>query len=229
MEQESSLRRSIGFYALLFYGVGTMVGGGFYALLGKVAGEAGVYLPVALGVAGLIALVNSCAFSELSSRFPVSAGESRYVLEGFKLSWLSQLTGWMIVTTGVVSAATLAVAITGFLRDLVAVPETISLLITVALLGGIAAWGVAESVAVVVVITVIEVSALIFIIVVNSGNLIDRPTVWQATGDNSSPSTIMGIFTGAFLTFYAFIGFEDMVNMAEEVKEPERHLSLIHI
>lgn len=120
MEQDIKLKRSITLPFLILYGLGTMVGGGFYALLGKVSGEAGLWTPIALGFSGLLALLNGFSFAELSSRFPVSAGEAAYVKEGFGRQWLSNTVGWLVILTGVVSAATLAVATIGFLQDFIA-------------------------------------------------------------------------------------------------------------
>ena len=82
MSKTPTLARSIGRTPLIFYGVGTMVGAGFYALIGRVSGLAGMSAPAALVFAGLLALISAASFAELSSRFPVSAGEVRYVEEG---------------------------------------------------------------------------------------------------------------------------------------------------
>jgi len=139
--KEARLQRSVTLPFLVFYGVGTIVGGGFYALLGKVAGEAGMYAPVALLVTGLLALLISLSFAEVSSRFPVSAGEARYVQEGFGRTWLASAVGWMVILTGVVSAAALAVATTGFLLDMVEFPRALGIVVLVLLMGGVAAWG----------------------------------------------------------------------------------------
>ncbi|MGI9341305.1 MAG: hypothetical protein ACR2QV_00540, partial [Gammaproteobacteria bacterium] len=113
------LKRSISLPFLVLYGVGTMVGAGFYALMGKVVAEAGMAAPLAFAVTGLLAALSACSFAELSSRFPVTAGAAQYVREGFGSVSLSTVTGWLVILTGVVSAATLTVASVGFLRDVV--------------------------------------------------------------------------------------------------------------
>jgi len=111
------LRRAVSLPLLIAYGIGTIVGGGFYALVGKVAGSAGMHAPVAMLVAAAMAFVCALSFAELSSRYPVSAGESFYVKEAFRRSWLAVIVGWLVIATGVVSAATLSVAIVGFLQS----------------------------------------------------------------------------------------------------------------
>ena len=91
MTENTALKRSVSLPQLVCYGVGTMVGGGIYALTGKVAGEAGLLTPAAFSLAGMLALVNAATFAELSSRMPYSAGEATYVKEAFGLSWWSAL------------------------------------------------------------------------------------------------------------------------------------------
>ncbi len=108
MSEPATLKRSLGLPMLTFYGLGTIVGGGFYALIGEVSAEAGMLMPLAFLAAALIGLLSAFSFAELSARYPVSAGESQYVLEAFGRRWLSAVVGWMVILTGVVSAATLA-------------------------------------------------------------------------------------------------------------------------
>ena len=220
------LKRSITLPFLVLYGLGTMVGGGFYALLGKVAGQAGMYAPVSLLLTGALALIVCFAFAELSSRFPVSAGESRYVAEGFNLRWLAILTGWLVILTGVVSAAALAVATIGFLQELFAVPLHLGIALLVCAMVAVAAWGIGESVGVVTLITIIEIGALVYAVGVADVAIGDVAGRWREFVPPLDPLAWTGVFSGAFLAFYAFIGFEDMVNIAEEVKGVRRTLPL---
>jgi amino acid transporter len=224
--QPAALKRSIGLTALIFYGLGTMVGGGFYALLGRVAGLAGPLLPVALAFSGMLALLSAASFAELSSRFPVSAGEVRYVEAGFNVRALATTIGWLVILTGVVSAATLAVATIGFLQDLLPVPEGTAILVLVLGMGLVAGWGITESVGIVFAITVIEVGALVYVGVVAGGGELGLGARWLETLPSVDAAQWTGVFSGAFLAFYAFIGFEDMVNIAEEVKRPRRTLPI---
>lgn len=224
--KEPGLKRSVTLPQLLFYGLGTMVGGGIYALTGKVAGEAGMLAPASFLLAGLLALVNGCSFAELSSRIPHSAGEANYTQAAFGRRWLSTTVGWLVIATGVVSAGTLSIATVGFLEDLVSVPHTAATLLLVACLGLLAAWGIVESVFAVTVITVIEVGALVYIVVVGAAQLESLTARWPELVPGAGPGTLTGLWSGAFLGFYAFIGFEDMVNIGEEVRRPRRSLPL---
>ena len=224
MAQEAQLKRIVTLPFLVLYGLGTMVGGGFYALVGKVAGEAAMYAPLALLCAGLLALLSGLAIAELASRYPDSSGPVRYIREGFGHEGLAGLAGVLMILTGVVSAAALAVATVGFLQDFVAVPEKTSIAILVVAMGAVAAWGIGKSVAVVTVITLIEVGALLYAAAVAEAGPVDVAAQWRQFVPPLEKPAWLGIFSGAFLAFYAFIGFEDMATMAEEVKDARRNL-----
>jgi amino acid transporter len=224
MSETPSLKRSLGLPMLTFYGLGTIVGGGFYALVGEVSAEAGMLTPLAFLAAALIGLLSAFSFAELSARFPVSAGESRYVLEAFGRRWLSGAVGWMVILTGIVSAATLARAFARFTETLVAVPEEWVIVAVVTGLGLVAAWGVAESVWLAAIITIIEVGGLLFVFIAGSGQLAAIPDRSQELIPSFTFADWSGIFLGAYVAFYSFVGFEDLVNMAEEVKRPHRNL-----
>jgi len=217
-----SLKRPVSLPMLVFFGVGTIVGGGFYALVGKVAGEAGMFAPVAMLLASLIALLSARSYAELSSRLPVSAGEAEYITNAFGRRWLGAIVGWMVILTGLVSAALLARAIVGFLSDFVAIPLAPSVVVIVLLLGAIAAWGISESVWISVVITAIEVGGILLVIGLRGDVLADLPARVGELTPSLDLAEWQGIGVGAFLIFYAFIGFEDMVNIVEEVREPKR-------
>ncbi|NIQ01394.1 MAG: amino acid permease [Nitrospinaceae bacterium] len=228
-EQNSSapiLRRSLTLPLLTLYGLGTIVGGGFYALIGKVSLHAGMYTPFAFMTAALVALFSAFSFAELSARFPKSAGEALYVREAFRREHLSAAVGWMVIATGVVSAATLSTAIAGFLQDLTGLPPTVSIVTMVLILGGIAAWGIMESVISAIIITVIEIGGLLFVLFVAREHLADLPQRLPEILPPLSLDVWEGILLGGFLSFYSFIGFEDMVNVAEEVKNPRRNLPI---
>jgi len=221
---EPSLKRVVTLPFLVLYGLGTMVGGGFYALMGKVAAEAGFFAPLALLLSGLFALLTGLAIAELASRYPDSSGPVRYIREGFGRDSLASLVGVLMILTGVVSAAALAVATVGFLQDFMAVPEKTAIALLVVTMGAVAAWGIGKSVAVVTVITLVEVSALVYAAVVAEADLLDVARQWREFTPSLEGHAWLGIFGGAFLAFYAFIGFEDMATMAEEVKDVRRAL-----
>lgn len=218
------LKRALNLALLTFYGLGTILGAGIYVLVGKVAGIAGLYTPVAFLVAAAIAAVTAFSYAELASRLPKSAGEAVYVQEGFGMRLLSIAVGLLLVLAGVVSSATLANGFVGYFQVFFEVPEWLVITLLVAALGALAAWGIAESAIAATVATLIEISGLILIIAVSVDSLATFPARSPELLPPFDSAAWAGIAAGAFLAFYAFIGFEDMVNVAEEVKDARRTL-----
>jgi len=231
------LNRSLSLTLTTLYGLGTILGAGIYSLIGEVARSAGMYAPAAFLVAALVAGFTGLSYAELSARFPRSAGEAVYVQEGLGWSPLSTLVGLLIVLTGTVSAATLANGFVGYaqkLISLVTLPGAIEqawyldrltiIVVTVGVMGALAAWGIRESVLAASAVTVIEIGGLLLVLAVSGGSLASVPARFGELLPPFSAAVWNGILIGAFVAFYAFIGFEDMVNIAEEVKDPQRTL-----
>jgi APA family basic amino acid/polyamine antiporter len=223
---DGELKRSLGLPMITFYGLGTIVGGGFYALMGKVAGEAGMLAPLAFLAAAGMALLSAFSFAELSARYPVSAGEAHYVGVAFGRKWLAAIVGWMVIATGVVSAATLVNAFAAILSQFVLLPDSLVVCSMVLALGLVAAWGINESTSLALVVTIVEIAGLLLVLVVAGGSLADVPDRWRELTPSASLDDWFGISVGAYLAFYSFVGFEDMVNVAEEVKSPQRNLPI---
>ncbi|SEO34565.1 Amino acid transporter [Salinihabitans flavidus] len=212
------LKRRIGLGLLTAYGVGVMVGAGIYVLVGAVAGDAGIWAPLSFLLAGVIAAPTALSYAELSTRFPEAAGEAAYVGQGLNSQALALLVGLAIVMVGAISAAAVLRGGVGYLAGVIDVPFNVAVIGLGLALTAVAVIGVMESLALAAVFTVIEVLGLV--LVVWAGGQADPVADWQA------PPTIIwsGVGAGAVLAFFAFIGFEDIVNMAEEVAHPERVL-----
>jgi basic amino acid/polyamine antiporter, APA family len=223
-DNKVSLKRSLSLQLMTYYGLGNILGAGIYVLIGKVAGHAGLFAPLSFLIASLVAALTAFTYAELSSRYPLSAGVAVYLQRGFNISTLSLIVGLLMILAGVVSAATIARGFVGYVQVLIQLPNELIMFLLVSLLGSIAAWGIAESVRTAAVFTFLEVIGLLLIIVVASPKALEvspqMPDL-QVLGD---PVALQGIFIGAVLAFYAFIGFEDMVTVAEEVKDPVRNM-----
>lgn len=222
LHAEHTLKRALSLPLLTLYGIGTIVGGGIYALIGEVAAEAGTHAPAAFLMAALIALFSAFSYASLATRYPVSASEAEYVRAAFGRERLSALVGWLVISTALVSTATLSRAIVGFIGDFVSIPIVIATALTVGFLAGVAAWGIAESVWMSVAITLIEVGGLVLVVVLEGDVLGDLPARWGELIPGLQLEAWHGVGLGAFLAFYAFVGFEDMVNVSEEVRDPTR-------
>jgi len=223
-EQPVSLKRIIGLPLITFYGIGTILGAGIYVLVGKVAVASGVYTPIAFLVAALVVAFTALTYAELSSRFPKSAGEAVYVLQAFNWKSLSLLVGFSVVLSGIVSSAVMARGFAGYLSVFFDFPDGLTMLLFVGVLTLVAAWGVAQSVLLSVLITLIELAGVVVLLLVTGDEWVPALANWQDYVPPLAGDAWLGIMLGAFLAFYAYIGFEDMVNMAEEVKQPQRNL-----
>ncbi|MDF1714569.1 MAG: amino acid permease [Akkermansiaceae bacterium] len=219
-----TLRRAVSLPALVFYGVGTILGAGIYVLIGEVAAAAKYGILWSLAVAGLLAAMTACSFAILSRRFPGSAGEALYVQKAFKRDSLATLTGLAVALVGMTSCATMAVGMVGYLTRLLPLGSVTIIIFSVAILGGIAFWGVRQSVGLAVFITVIEVLGLVFIASLPIWTEKSISVEWSLFLPSSGAWQWSGVFLGAFVAFFAFIGFEDIVNLAEETKNPRRNL-----
>ena len=215
---QAHLKRRIGPVLLTAYGVGVMVGAGIYVLVGAVAGTAGIWAPLAFLLAGLVALPSAMSYSELSARMPEAAGEAAFVEAGFNRRWLAVLVGLAIVVGGAISGAAVLRGGVGYLIAIVPVDPSILIVGIGAALTLVAVIGVLESLALIAVFTLVEVAGLM--LVIWAGFSADPVAQWVS----GAPPQWAGIAAAVALCFFAFIGFEDLENMAEEVRDPERNM-----
>lgn len=226
MPQPTTLKRAISLPMLVLYGLGTTIGAGIYALVGELAGVSGYLAPAAFLMASLLAGITALSFAELSSRYPRAAGAALYTREGFGSVGFSTLVGLLVVSAGLVSAAALVNAFAGYLNQLIDLDRVTVVLLTTITLGLFAAWGIMQSILITAAMTLLGIAGLVIIIYVGHGALADLSTEWPKLIPTSDVTSWGFIFAGTLLAFYAFIGFEDMVDVAEEVKDVKRNLPL---
>lgn len=227
--QGSQLHRRLGLAALVFYGVGDILGAGIYALVGEVAGIAGRYSWLAFLIALVVASFTGLTYAELGGRFPRSGGESHFCRQVFRQHWIAQLIGWLVFCSGVLSLSTVSRAFSGYLH--VMFPDLPTEVIVVAMLLVLAAInfvGIQISSATNIVCTLIEASGLLLVICVSVAFLAgDGPSAIELQVVDEGPVIgAFAIFQAASLAFFAFIGFEDLVNVAEEARNPRKDMPL---
>jgi amino acid transporter len=204
------------------YGLGVTVGAGIYVLAGATAAEAGAHAPISFIVAAFVVAFTALSYAELSIRYPVSGGEAAYVEAGFSRAWLTTGVGLGVALSGIVSAAAVSLGAAAYLGQFVALPQPLLVTVIVVAMGLIAFSGISQSVATAAVITVIEILGLVFVI--GWGMLLSEKQGVQFE-EIFSPTGIeqwLGIGSASVLAFFAFVGFEDIANVAEEVKEPRQ-------
>ena len=206
---------------LLFYGLGMIVGAGIYVLVGEVAGQAGMSTPLAFLAAAALAALTGLSYAELVVRHPEAAGEVAYVQQAFASRVLSTVVGCAIVLVGIIAAASIARATGGYLRVYVDVPTWLPGAVLVALFTLIASLGVRQGAILAAVLSVIEIGGLAVIFVLGADALGTLPARAGALLPGDALAWA-GVGAGAFTAFFAFLGFENLVNMAEETRAPER-------
>ena len=224
MAKSGHLKRNLSLPLLTLYGLGNILGAGIYVLVGKVAGIAGLGTPLAFLIAMIVAGLTAFSYMELAGRFPVSASVSVYLHKAFGRRWLSVLIGFAMILGGIASAAALSQGFAGYLRLYVNVPAPVASVGIILVIGLIAIKGIKESAVLAAVFTLIEIIGLLLIIWVGR-NAFDQIAVSDVLRIDPTLGA-GGVIAGAFLAFYAFIGFEDMVNVSEEVKNPRKTMPL---
>ncbi|HCP81571.1 MAG TPA: amino acid permease [Octadecabacter sp.] len=217
-----TLRRTLTLPLLTLYGLGVTVGAGIYVLIGATVAEAGAYAWVAFLMAAIVVAFTAFSYAELATRYPVSAGEAAYVDAGFGWPVLASIVGGFVALSGMVSASAVAVGASGYLGGLTGLSSPVLIVAIVGAMGLIAWWGINQSVKVAAAITMLEILGLIFVITWGFG-MSERAGV--STAELFPPlqgAHWGGIASASLLAFFAFIGFEDMVNVAEEVKTPRK-------
>ena len=222
------LVRSIGPAQMALYGLGSMLGAGIYGLMGKVAGEVGNAIWLAFLVALIAALLTALSYASLGSRYPRAAGAAYVTQRAYGFPMLSFVVGLALVCSGLTSIATqsrlFAANIAG-LFGIEALPVEWFALGFLLILTGIVFRGIREAMWVNVLCTLVEACGLLLVIVVGMSywGSVDYFEMPPSVGDDLP---ILLIMQGAVLAFFAFIGFEDMYNVAEETRDPERTVPL---
>ena len=229
---QPELKRVMGPKLLLLFIVGDILGTGVYALTGQVAGEVGGAAWAPFLVAFIVATITAVSYLELVTRYPQAAGAALYTHKAFGLHFLTFLVAFTVMCSGITSASTAANAFAGFVNDGFGLGMKVGgLAITLVALGFMALVaavnfrGVGESVKINVVLTSVELSGLLLVIFVGLfgifGGKADftEVVVFEST---SGKSAFFAVTAATSLAFFAMVGFEDSVNMAEECTDPVR-------
>jgi amino acid transporter len=218
------LRRTLGPWVLTVLVVGDILGAGIYVLVGEVAAEVGglLWLPFLLAFA--LAGLTASSYVELVTAHPHAAGTSRYVEVAFNRPAFTFVVGFVVAASAMTTAAAVSRAVGGqYLVAFGEFPAVPVALITVAVLSLVVWVGIAESARANVVMTAVEVGGLLLVIAAGIGGLLDGSSEPARLLDGSATESGGFAFLGVTaLAFFAYLGFEDAVHLAEEVKEPRR-------
>ncbi|MDP3101755.1 MAG: amino acid permease [Phenylobacterium sp.] len=229
---QPQLMRTIGLGQMVFYSAGSMLGAGIYGLIGKAAGELGSAVWLGFLLAMVAALLTGLSYASLGSRYPRAGGAAYVTHRAYGRGLLTHVLGLAVAGSGLTSIAAGSWVIGLNLQRIPFLSETPVVVLTVAylfLMAGIVFRGIRESMWANVVCSVVEAAGLALIIVVGA-------KYWGSVDMFQTPATPSGgsllaippllMVQGAVLTFFSFVGFEDTLNVAEEVKNPRRTLPL---
>ena len=220
----SKLKQKITGPLLFLFILGDVLGAGIYALMGVLSDNVGGALWAPLVVALLLALLTAGSYAELVTKYPKAGGAAVFAERAFKIPIVSFLVGFSMLAAGVTSAAGLSLAFSGqYLSTFLDVPPIPAAMVFLALVACLNARGISESVKSNVVMTIIELSGLVIVIVVvavmlgNGGGDVSRIGQFP---EGSVPA--MATLSAAIIAYYSFVGFETSANVAEEIRDPSR-------
>ncbi len=205
--------------------LGDVLGAGIYALVGEVGAEVGGAIWTSFLAAFVLAVFTAFAYAELVSKYPRAAGAALYTHKAFGAPFFTFVVAFAVMSSGIASASTLARAFAGdYLSEFVDLPLVLAAIAFLAIVAAINLRGISESVKVNLLLTAIELIGLLLIVAIGVTAL------GEGSGDFSrnlefaeGESVFAAIVAGTALSFYAMIGFEDSVNVAEETKAPSRN------
>lgn len=211
----AQLKRTLGLAECIFFGTGSILGAGIYAIVGKVAGFSGNMVWVSFLIASFTALMTAFSYAELSSMYPHSGGEYVYVKQAFNKK-IGAVIGLIISVNGMVSGATVSLGFAGYFADLLPVSVYVAAPAIIGLVWLVNVTGIRESSTVNIIFTIIEMSGLALVIYVAA------PYLGKVNYFELPPDGVNHVLLASALSFFAYIGFEEIVKLSEETKKPER-------
>jgi basic amino acid/polyamine antiporter, APA family len=217
MADDGGLQRDLGLADIVLFGVGGIVGAGIYAIIGEAAGYGGTLLWVSFLMAALVAFLTAGSYAELVSRFPDAGGSFEYVKQAFGIRWAAVASVAMLFT-GIVAAGAIAISFSSYLSRLLDVGTVWTTIAVIAAMGALNALGAAQASWFNAAATVVTLAGLAAVVVVA------LPDIRSTDLLDAADTTPLSLGIGGALIFFSFIGFEDLVKLAEETRDPRRTL-----
>jgi basic amino acid/polyamine antiporter, APA family len=225
VREHPDLKRGIGPWLLLFFVLGDIVGAGIYALVGEVGALVGGAIWSAFLCAFVLAIFTASSYAELVTKYPRAGGSATYVNNAFRHPFISFMVAFAVMASGITSACTLTLAFSGdYLAQFISVPVIGAAIVFMLLITAINFYGISESVRINVVLTLVEITGLVLIIIIGIAALAGgHGDPGRAFEFKEGTSVLTALLAGTVLAFYALIGFDDSVNVAEETQHPSRN------
>lgn len=216
---QSKLKRALGLFELTMYGIGIILGAGIYVLVGKAAGEAGNAVWMSFVLSAVLAGLTGLSFAELASMFPKDAGPYLYARKAFGSKLFAFLIGWLLIFAIGLAAAAVTLGFSGYFNNLFGAGVLLTAAVALTIMTAINFWGIKESAQLNIIFTGIEMLGLLIIIFIGLPHL-------GSVNYFEMPFGFSGVVAATILIFFAYLGFEDLVNVSEEVKNPKKTVPL---
>jgi len=208
-----ALKRNLSLIEVTLCGIGIILGAGIYALIGEGAALAGNAVWLSFAVSALIAGITGLSYAELSSMYPEAGAEYDYAEQAFGKK-AAIFAGWLAIFAGIIGATTVSIGFGNYFGAFFSIPWFYGTFLIIAASAGVLLIGVQQSARIGAIITLIESAGLVYIIYlgvpyIGNVNVLEMPST-------------SGVLGGAVIVFFAFLGFEEMVRLAEETKEPKK-------
>jgi len=201
------------------YGVGLILGAGIYVLIGEAIGFAGNSVWISFLLGTIVAVFAGLSYAELTALFPKAAAEYTFVKNAFKNNFIAFIIGWLTSITSIITAATVALGFGGYFANFLDLPITMSAILLIGVLSIVNFVGIRQSSWINTIFAIVTIGGLALIIFLGVTHPVTEPIDYF-----DAPQGMTGIVLAFVLIFFAFIGFEDIANVAEEVKRPKKNL-----
>lgn len=205
------LRRELGLVQVTASGIGIIIGAGIYVLLGAATQEAGASVWIAFAVAGVLSALTALSYCELASMYPAAGAEFDYTRR-VAPPWVAFLVGWVMIVGLIVAGGAVSLGFARYLRYFIDVPEELAALALLAAVTAVALRGIRQSAALTLMLSLIQIGGLVFVAAIGVPRLGDHSLV-----DGASVS---GVVSAAALVFFAFIGFDEVITLSDETRNP---------
>ncbi|MFM9136768.1 MAG: APC family permease, partial [Actinomycetota bacterium] len=210
--QPDRFARSLGLLHVTASGVAVIIGAGIFVLLSAATERAGALVWLSFILAALLSALTAFSYMELSSMFPRASSEHEFTRQVFP-RWIAGTVGWIMAVALVVATATVALGFSRYLQEFVDVDRRLAAVVLIAVMAGVSYLGMEKAAWVVMVLGAIEIGSLVVV----GGSGLGR------LGDvDLTAGSLSGVLAGAALVYFAFIGFDEVITLAEETKDPTR-------
>lgn len=210
-----TLKRTLGLVECTLMGVGVILGAGVYVLIGRAAGLAGNGVWISLLAAALVAGLTGLSYAELSSFIPKAGGEYYYVRRAMG-EFPAFVVTWLLAVGVMICGAAVALGFASYFSGMFGTDQVVTASVLIAACGALLVYGIKQSAWVAGLCTILELTGLAIIIVVG------LPTLGTVNYLETAPLGATGLLSAATLIFFAYIGFEEIVQLSEETRDPTR-------